>query len=140
MRTTSVTAGRPSVSVPVLSKTTVRTRSAVCSASPPLMSTPNSAPLPVAAMTAVGTASPIAQGQAMMSTATAAANARITSDAGLATNQTTSVATAMDSTTGTNTALTRSASRWIGAREPCASRISLTMWASTLSAPSVVAR
>ena len=79
-RTTSVTVGLPSVTVPVLSSTIVVTSPARCSASPPLISTPSSAPRPVATITAVGTASPIAHGQAMMSTATAAANAR-TSDA-----------------------------------------------------------
>ena len=94
--TTSVTVGRPSVTVPVLSSTTVSTAPARC-ASPPLISTPASAPRPVATITAVGTASPIAQGQAMISTATAAANART---AGAwnpatvpATNHTTNVAT-----------------------------------------------
>ena len=50
------------------------------------------------------------------------------------------VSSAMPSTTGTKTALTLSASAWMGAREPCASRMSCTMRASTLSAPTVVAR
>ena len=36
------------------------------------MSTPSSAPRPVATITAVGTASPMAQGQAMINTATPA--------------------------------------------------------------------
>ena len=44
-------------------------------------------------------------------------------------------------TTGTNTALMRSARCWIGARVACASRMSRTICASTLEAPpSVVAR
>ena len=47
---------------------------------------------------------------------------------------------ASEITTGTKMPLMRSASFWIGAREPCASRISRTICASTLSAPSVVAR
>ena len=46
----------------------------------------------------------------------------------------------MPSTTGTNTAATRSASRWMGAREPCASSTSLTMRASVVSLPTRVAR
>ena len=83
-------------------------------------------------------ASPRAQGQAMISTATAAAKARTAEPS--ATYQTTKVAMASDSTTGTKMPLTRSASRWIGARDPWASRISRTIWASTLSDPSVVAR
>ena len=53
---------------------------------------------------------------------------------------TTNVSTASAITTGTKTALMRSARRWMGARDPCASRISATICASTLSAPSVVAR
>ena len=38
-------------------------------------------------------------------------------------------------TVGTKTALTRSASRWIGARVPCAARMSATMRASVVSRP-----
>src|SRR5690606_9282024 len=111
--TTSVTAGRPSVTVPVLSSTTTSTPRARCSASPPLISTPSCAPFPVATMTAVGTASPIAHGQAMISTATAAAKAGISGALSTATYQTTNVATAIDITTGTKIPVTRSASRWI---------------------------
>src|SRR3954463_7904771 len=102
--TRSVTVGLPSGTVPVLSSTTVVTSPARCSASPPLISTPSSAPLPVATMTAVGTASPIAQGQAMMSTATAAGKARPAgaepaAPVSAATNHATNVATAIESTT-----------------------------------------
>ena len=104
------------------------------------MSTPSSAPLPVATITAVGTASPIAHGQAMTSTATAAAMARTAGAASAATNQTTNVTMEIESTTGTKIPLMRSASFWIGARDPWASRMSLTMRASTLSAPTAVAR
>ncbi len=49
------------------------------------------------------------------------------------------VAIAMEITTGTKMELTRSASRWIGAFEPCASCMRRTMRASTLFAPTVVA-
>ena len=73
--TTSVTTGRPTVRVPVLSKTTVPTRCSSSSASALLISTPSSAPLPVPTMIAVGVASPIAQGQAMTRTPTALASA-----------------------------------------------------------------
>ncbi len=126
---TSVTVGRPSVMVPVLSSTTVVTSPARWSASPPLIRMPSSAPLPVATITAVGTASPMAQGQAMISTATAAAKARTAEPS--ATYQVTKVAMASEITTGTKMPLTRSASRWMGAREPWASRISLTIRASS---------
>src|SRR6476469_433495 len=108
----SVTVGFPSVTVPVLSSTTVVRSPARCSASPPLISTPSSAPLPVATITAVGTASPIAQGQAMISTATDAAKARTTAAPGsepptcAPTNQTTNVAIDSVITIGTKTALT----------------------------------
>ena len=88
------------------------------------MSTPSSAPFPVATMTAVGTAKPIAQGQAMISTDTAATRALMTGAVSAMTNHTINVAIANDSTTGTKTPLTRSARCWIGARDPWASRIS----------------
>ena len=60
-------------------------------------------------MTAVGTASPIAQGQAMISTDTAAANACNSELSGTAKYQTRNAATAISITTGTNTALIWSA-------------------------------
>ena len=71
----STTTGRPSVSVPVLSNTTVSTPASFSSGSPPLISTPAAAPRPLATITAVGTARPIAHGQAMISTAIAAVSA-----------------------------------------------------------------
>ena len=64
-------AGFPSVSVPVLSTRSVSTCSSRSSASAFLTSTPAVAPRPVPTMMAIGVASPSAQGQAMMSTATA---------------------------------------------------------------------
>ena len=60
------------MSVPVLSRTTVSTAASRSSGSPPLIRTPAAAPRPVATMTAVGTARPIAHGHAMIRTATAA--------------------------------------------------------------------
>ncbi len=53
----------------------------------------------------------------MISTATAAANARIAGAVSTATNQITKVTIASDTTTGTKIALIRSASAWIGARD-----------------------
>jgi VWFA-related protein len=57
-----------------------------------------------------------------------------------ATSQITTVTRLMAITVGTKTALTRSASCWIGARDACASRIRRTICASVLSAPTRVAR
>ena len=70
--TTAVTAGLPSVSVPVLSTTSVSTFSMRSSASAFLISTPAWAPRPTPTMIDIGVASPSAHGQAMISTATAA--------------------------------------------------------------------
>ena len=66
-----VTAGRPWVIVPVLSRTIAVSRRDCSSASPLPIRTPSSAALPVPTMTAVGVARPSAQGQAMISTAMA---------------------------------------------------------------------
>ena len=135
-----MTAGRPTVSVPVLSNTTLSTRWSVSSAAALRMSTPCSAPRPVATMIAVGVASPIAHGQAMTSTATALVSAYSIDGAGPSSHQPTNVSAAMTSTAGTKTAATRSASRWIGAREPWASSTSATMRARVVSLPTRVAR
>ena len=45
------------------------------------------------------------------------------------------VSSASTMTSGTKTAAMRSARRWIGAFEPCASVTSRTIWASAVSAP-----
>ena len=66
---TAVTAGLPWVMVPVLSSTTAVRRRACSRASPLEIRMPSSAARPVPTMTAVGVASPRAQGQAMISTA-----------------------------------------------------------------------
>ena len=76
----------------------------------------------------------------MMSTETAAAIARGSAATSAMKYQARNVTIEMARTVGTNTALTLSASRWIGARDACASRISLTIRANTLSAPTLVAR
>jgi hypothetical protein len=123
-----------------LSTTTVVISPARWSASPPFTSAPSWAARPVATMTAVGTARPMAQGHAMMSTDTAAAMPRTKAPSPPTSHHTISVTSAMPITTGTNTALTRSASCWIGAREAWASRIRRTICDSMPSRPSVVAR
>ena len=72
---TSVTAGRPSVSVPVLSTTSRSALASFSSASASRTRTPAWAPRPAATMIDMGVASPSAQGHAMMSTLTAALSA-----------------------------------------------------------------
>ena len=72
---TPVRRGLPSVSVPVLSTTRVSTAASRSSAAALRTSTPACAPRPVATMIEIGVASPSAQGQAMMSTLTAATSA-----------------------------------------------------------------
>ena len=64
--------GLPSVSVPVLSTISVSTAAKRSSASASRMRTPAPAPRPVATMIDIGVARPNAQGQAMISTETAA--------------------------------------------------------------------
>jgi hypothetical protein len=60
--------GYPKVRVPVLSNTTVVTRLIFSSTVPPsLIKTPNEAAIPVPTITAVGVASPSAQGHAITS-------------------------------------------------------------------------
>ena len=73
--TTATTRGFPSVKVPVLSATSVSIFSSRSSASASLISTPAVAPLPIPTMIDIGVASPSAQGQAMMTTETAATRA-----------------------------------------------------------------
>ena len=70
--TIATTFGLPSVSVPVLSTTSVSTFSMRSSASAFLISTPSCAPRPTPTMIDIGVARPSAQGQAMISTLTAA--------------------------------------------------------------------
>jgi hypothetical protein len=70
--TIATTFGLPSVSVPVLSTTSVSTFSMRSSASAFLISTPSCAPRPTPTMIDIGVARPSAQGQAMISTVTAA--------------------------------------------------------------------
>ena len=70
--TIATTFGLPSVSVPVLSTTSVSIFSIRSSASAFLISTPACAPRPTPTMIDIGVASPSAQGQAMISTLTAA--------------------------------------------------------------------
>nr|WRX71469.1 hypothetical protein [Actinomycetes bacterium] len=136
--TTSTSSIRPVVTVPVLSRTMVSTTRVDSSTSGPLMSTPSWAPRPVPTSKAVGVASPRAQGQAMISTATAAVNAAVT--VWPVSSQPASVANERPMTTGTKTAETRSARRWTSALPFWASSTSRAIWASWVSDPTRVAR
>ena len=82
-------------------------------------------------------ASPSAQGQAMISTATADVKASVVSPRP---SQYPRTPTATAMTTGTNTAETRSASRCTGALPLWACSTSRAIWASAVSAPTRVAR
>ena len=128
----------PSVSVPVLSNATQSMVCAISSAAAVRIMMPSSAPLPVPTMMAVGVARPSAQGQEMTSTAMAWRSA--SAKPAPSSSQTASVTSAMPMTTGTNTPLTRSASREIGAFEFAAASTSLTILLSAVSSPTFVAR
>ena len=124
--------------MPVLSSTTVSMVRVDSSISGPLIKMPSWAPRPVPTSSAVGVASPIAHGQAMISTATAAVNA---ASAGCpAASHPISVTMAIPMTTGTKTAEIRSASRCTGALRACASDTSRAICASWVPAPTWVAR
>jgi hypothetical protein len=91
-------------------------------------------------MIAVGVASPMAQGQAIKSTLTAATKAKRSSGGGPRSSQPTKVSSATRRTMGTNTAAIRSARRWIGGLPAWASSTRRMIWASRVSAPTRVAR
>ena len=137
---TCVSFGLPSVRVPVLSTTRVSSFSISSSASALRTSTPAWAPRPVPTMIDIGVASPNAQGQAMISTATALTSPKPIAGGGPHNDQAMKANTATASTAGTNQPDTTSASRWIGARERCAAATIATMRASTVSLPTRSAR
>ena len=88
----------------------------------------------------IGVASPSAQGQAMISTATAFTSAWVSRGGGPKVAHTTKVAAAASTTAGTKKPETRSANRWMGARLRCASPTMRTICASKVSAPTRSAR
>ncbi len=134
----SVTAGVPRVMVPVLSRTTVSIFPACSRCSPPLISIPLAAPTPVPTMIAAGVASPRAQGQATTRTVTMCIK-ELSKPAPLR-YQPPKVSRETAIIAGTKTAATLSASRWMGALEPCASSTRRIIWARTVSCPTFVAR
>ena len=136
---TSTSAIRPVVTVPVLSRTIVSTSCVASSTSGPRMSTPSCAPRPVPTSSAVGVARPSAQGQAMISTATAAVNASVAAwpvsePAGERADR------QHEHDRHEDRPRSRSASRCTSALPDCASSTSRAMRASAVSAPTRVAR
>ena len=129
---------RPWVTVPVLSMTIVSSARVDSSTSGPLMTTPSWAARPEPTSSAVGVASPSAQGQAMTSTATAAVKAAC----GLCPVSSHPARVAADSTRtmGTNTPEIRSARRWTGALPACAAVTIRPIRASVVPSPTAVAR
>ena len=91
-------------------------------------------------MIEVGVARPIAQGQAMISTATALTRPKVRAGAGPDSSQTTKVDSAASITAGTNHIVTLSTIAWIGSLEPCASSTRRMICASTVCPPTAVAR
>ncbi|MPM67994.1 hypothetical protein SDC9_114920 [bioreactor metagenome] len=128
----------PVVTVPVLSSTIVSTLRVDSRTSGPLIRMPSWAPRPVPTSRAVGVARPRAQGQATMSTATAAVKAAVSGKPRAI--QVARVARATTMTIGTKTPETRSASRWISALPDWASSTRRAIRASRVSAPIRVAR
>src|ERR1700733_12363071 len=99
---TAVRLGLPSVKVPVLSTTSVSTRSISSIASALRTSTPSRAPRPVPTMIDIGVARPSAQGQAINSTEIAATSAKPNAGGGPKTIQARNATAATASTAGTN--------------------------------------
>ncbi|CAM5530282.1 hypothetical protein SSTU70S_02859 [Stutzerimonas stutzeri] len=102
-------------------------------------STPLVAALPVATITDIGVASPRAQGQAMISTATALIRPYTQLGSGPHRPQPKKVSTAMAITTMTNQPAITSARRCIGALERCAWATICTICASMVALPTFCA-
>src|SRR3954452_3558630 len=88
----------------------------------------------------IGVANPRAQGQAMISTATALSSPNPIAGGGPNADHATNATAATSTTAGTNQPDTVSASFWIGARERCASATMRTICASNVSLPTRSAR
>ncbi|MNN85341.1 hypothetical protein D3C81_2026160 [compost metagenome] len=102
--------------------------------------TPSSAPRPVPTMMEVGVARPMAQGQAMIRTATALTRAKVSAGDGPKKSQAAKVSAATRKTAGTNHMVTLSTRAWIGSLEPWASSTMRMICESTVSPPTAVAR
>ena len=137
-RYTAATCGLPCVSVPVLSKTTVLTWLVRSIAAASLNQMPNLAALPMPTIIAAGVAKPKAHGHAITNTATAFIKACTQSPCMLQVSA--KVPSAINTTTGTNTAATLSAIRAIGALLPCASASAFIISPRRVWLPSCSAR
>ena len=99
---------------------------------------PSWAPRNEPASSAVGVANPSAQGQLMISTATAAVTAKVAPAPAI--SQATRVSADSPMTVGTNTPEILSARSWVRDLPVWASSTSRAIWASWVSAPTAVAR
>ncbi|RIH74245.1 hypothetical protein Mhypo_03451 [Meiothermus hypogaeus] len=138
MGSRSVTAGLPSVRVPVLSKTTVSMAAVASSAVAFLNSTPSRAATPTPTVIAVGVARASASGQAITTAETATVRAK-TSPCAPRKYQKRKVSTPEPSAMNTRYFPARSARRCAGALEAWALRTICTMRESAVSAPTAVA-
>ncbi len=138
--TTSVTRGRPSVRVPVLSKATTRTSRRRCSAAPSRNRMPRLAARAGPDHDGGGRGETHGAGQAMISTATALTRAGPRAGAGARTSQPRKVARAIPITAGTKRPVTRSTSAWIGSLPPWARSTMAAICASTVAAPTASTR
>src|SRR5699024_8878807 len=109
--TKSVNTGVPSVTVPVLSKTTVSIDCVCSKCSPPLNSNPISAARPDPAIIDVGVAKPNAHGQAITKIEIVGIKLERTSPGVTSKNQIKKATTAISTTIGTNTPDILSANR-----------------------------
>ena len=136
---TSVTCGRPSVTVPVLSSNTASTFPAVSRLSASFIRIPFSAPFPMPTIIAVGVARPNAHGHAIMRTVTRASNPWEKPSVLSKANQSMNDSSAIDITTGTKMAAMRSTSFCTGALLPWASCTMRIIWARTVPSPTFCA-
>ncbi|MDT7599112.1 MAG: hypothetical protein QOK26_1189 [Pseudonocardiales bacterium] len=125
-----MTTGRPRVSVPVLSNTIASTRPAASRCAPPLIRMPRRAPLPMAALIAVGVDSPTAHGQATSSMVIARRTSRVTSR----------VSPASANEVGTKRREKFSPTVWIGARSSWACSTRAMIRPIAVSRPTAEAR
>ncbi|MPM75465.1 hypothetical protein SDC9_122458 [bioreactor metagenome] len=116
-----------------MSSTTVSMAPLASSASGPLIRMPSWPPRPTPTIRAVGVARPRAQGQAMISTDSAALN-EVRGPAPDS-SQAARVTSAMPITVGTNTATTLSTRVWTRALRACAWSAVAAIWASWVWAP-----
>ena len=138
-RRRSVSAGRPSVSVPVLSSATTCTSRRICSASPLRNSTPSSAAAPGADHDRGRRGQPHGAGAGDDQHRHRGDQREGERRLGAEDQPDEKVSAAM-AITPARTAVIRSTSDWIGSLAPCACSTMRMIWASVVSAPTRVAR